>query len=123
MANLTTVDLVTGRAFLECPRWRDDRLWISDLHRHEVLNVTIDGAVSVVATLDDQPTGLGFLPDGTPLVVSLTERVLLRIDTANAGALSQHGDMRSLTVGGTNDMVVDSGGRAYIGSFVPLSNE
>jgi sugar lactone lactonase YvrE len=108
-------DLVTGRACLECPRWRGDRLWVSDLHRHEVLTVTMAGDVTVAATFDDQPAGLGFLPDGTAIVASLFDRVLLRI--GDGGRLSQHADLSALTIGGTNDMVVDSGGRAFVGSF------
>jgi sugar lactone lactonase YvrE len=111
----TITDLVTGRAFLECPRWRGDRLWMSDLHRHEVLSVTMSGHVTVEATLDDQPAGLGFLPDGTPIVASLFDRVLLRIE--RDGRLTRHGDLTALTIGGTNDMVMDSRGRAFVGSF------
>jgi sugar lactone lactonase YvrE len=115
VADFTMTDLVTGRAFLECPRWRGDRLWLSDLHRHEVLSVTMSGDVTVEATLEDQPAGLGFLPDGTPIVASLFDRMLLRIEAG--GQLSRHADLRALTIGGTNDMVMDSRGRAFVGSF------
>lgn len=114
MAEYTTTDLIRGRGFLEGPRWHGGRLWISDLHRHEVLSVTLDGAVTVEASLNDQPSGLGFLPDGSPLVVSLLDRVVLRITPAG---LVLHSDLTGLTKGGTNDMVIDGLGRAYIGSF------
>jgi sugar lactone lactonase YvrE len=104
--------LLDGRGFLEGPRWHDDELWLSDLHRHEVLAVSTDGTSRVVAQLDDQPSGLGFLPDGTALVVSLLDRRVLRLP-----GLAVHADLRALTVGGTNDMIVDAQGRAYVGSF------
>jgi sugar lactone lactonase YvrE len=75
----------------------------------------MDGALRVEATLDDQPAGLGFLPDGTPLVVSLIDRLLLSIRPD--GQPAPYADLRALTVGGANDMLVDTQGRAFIGSF------
>src|SRR5207248_2291842 len=58
--------------------------------------------------------GLGFLPDGTPLVVSMIDRRLLRIN--DDGSTAVHADVSHLTPGFINDMVVDSLGRAYVGS-------
>jgi sugar lactone lactonase YvrE len=105
--------VLEGRGYLEAPRWHGGELWLSDLHRHEVLAVAPDGTrVRVVAELDDQPSGLGFLPDGSALVVSLLKRRVLRVDD-----LGVHADLTELTIGATNDMVVDQRGRAYVGSF------
>lgn len=106
--------LIDGRGFLEAPRWRAERaeLWLSDLHRHEVLALGAGGDVRVVAELDDQPSGLGFLPDGTALVVSLLHRTVRRLPD-----LEVHADLTDLTIGATNDMIVDASGRAYVGSF------
>jgi sugar lactone lactonase YvrE len=112
MAGPTTNVLLDGRGFLEAPRWHGGELWLSDLHHREVLAVTPGGAVRVVASFDDQPSGLGFLPDGSAIVVSLTRRQVL--DVADRRV---HADLGDLTVGGTNDMVVDEQGRAYVGSF------
>ncbi len=63
MADITP--LVTGLSFLEGPRWRGDALFVSDMHGDAVLAVTADGAVSTVVEVE-QPSGLGWLPDGTP---------------------------------------------------------
>ncbi|MET0580035.1 MAG: SMP-30/gluconolactonase/LRE family protein, partial [Ilumatobacteraceae bacterium] len=112
MADVTREVLLEDRGFLEGPRWHGGELWLSDLHRHEVLVLGADGTCRVMATLDDQPSGLGFLPDGSAIVVSLLDRVVRRVDD-----LTVHSDLTALTVGGTNDMIVDDLGRAYVGSF------
>jgi sugar lactone lactonase YvrE len=112
MTQLSTKVLLDGRGFLEAPHWHDGEIWTSDLHRHEVLAISADSDTRVIATLDDQPSGLGFLPDGSAIVVSLLDRKILRV-----GDLSVLADLTALTVGGTNDMIVDAQGRAYVGSF------
>ena len=90
--------LVEGRAFLEGPRWHvDDRagaLYVSDMHAHEVLRVGTDGSVEVLAQLDTAPSGLGWLPDGSMLIVSMDDRRLLR--SGNDGALTEHADLSHL---------------------------
>jgi sugar lactone lactonase YvrE len=109
----STQVVLDGRGYLEAPRWHNGELWLSDLHRHQVVVVAPHGGGGrVVAELDDQPSGLGFLPDGTAIVVSLLKRQVLRVDD-----LSVHADLTDLTIGATNDMVVDEQGRAYVGSF------
>jgi len=114
MAELQT--LVAGRAFLEGPRWHDDALFVSDMHGHEVLRVTTDGAVEVVARLDDSaPSGLGWLPDGTLLIVSMDDRRLLR--RSDDGALAEHADLSGLAPHEINDMVVDDAGHAFVSQF------
>jgi len=62
MPEFTT--LMGGLSFAACPRWRDGRLYVSDFYTHGVLAVTVNGAAETVAQLPEQPTGLGFLPDG-----------------------------------------------------------
>src|SRR3954468_13585660 len=106
--------LVPDLVFPEAPRWFGGRFWFSDIHAHKVMTVTPDGVVDTMVELDDRPSGLGFLPDGTPLVVSMLDRRLLRI-TSN-GRTEVHADISHLTPGFINDMVVDGAGRAYVGS-------
>ena len=114
MAELQT--LVAGRAFLEGPRWRDGALYVSDMHAHEVLRVTTDGAVDVLARLDGTaPSGLGWLPDGAMLVVSMDDRRLLRLDTD--GTVTEHADLSGLAPHEINDMVVDDTGHAFVSQF------
>ena len=108
--------LLDGLTFPECPRWHDDRLWLSDVHAHRVLRVDSDGAVEEVARLDgERPAGLGFLPDGSLLIVGLTSRTLLRV-AVTGGEPAPYADLRGLCAGFLNDMVVDAEGRAYVGS-------
>jgi sugar lactone lactonase YvrE len=106
--------LVGGLCFGEGPRWHRNRLWLSDMHAHRVLTVTEGGQVETVVEVPNQPSGLGFPPDGTVLVVSMTDRSLLRFD---GRALSRVADLSGLASWYCNDMVVDRTGRAYIGNF------
>ena len=111
---MSTSTLLTGRAFLEGPRWHDGALWVSDMHAQEVLRVTLDGNVTVVATVPGDPSGLGFLPDGTLLIVSMRDRRLLRVDTAG---LAEVADCSAVAPYEINDLVVDAAGHAFISQF------
>src|SRR5207247_10842515 len=75
-----------GFHFLEGPRWRDGRLWVSDMHGDRVVAVTPDGIVEPIVDVPTQPSGLGWLPDGRPLVVSTTDRPLPRRAAGLPGA-------------------------------------
>ncbi|PZO09951.1 MAG: gluconolactonase [Burkholderiales bacterium] len=107
--------LVSGYTFLESPRWHDDRLWLSDFYTHQILRVDLQGRVDVVADVPGQPSGMGWLPDGRLLVVSMRERKVLRRETD--GTLVTHADLSSVAGGHANDMVVDAQGRAFVGNF------
>lgn len=111
MAEVTP--LVTGRSFFEGPRVRDGALYVSDMHGDAVLRVTPDGTVSTVVEVD-QPSGLGWLPDGTLLVSSMAARQVLRVD---GRGLTVHADLRGLASHEINDMVVDRHGHAFVGQF------
>ena len=60
------------------------------------------------------PSGLGWLPDGTLLVVSMLDRKLLRVAD---GATTLHADLSAHSGPQGNDMVVDAAGRAYVGTI------
>jgi sugar lactone lactonase YvrE len=107
--------LLEGGAFFESPRWHDGRWWVSDFYRHLVLTVSTDGQTGEVLEVDGQPSGLGWMPDGSLLVVSMRDRKILRW-SADAG-VSVHAEVADLCGGHLNDMVVDAGGRAYAGNF------
>ena len=64
MAERTLTTLVEGGGFFEGPRWRDDRWWVSDFYRQQVMTVLPDGTEEVVVAVEHQPSGLGWLPDG-----------------------------------------------------------
>ena len=101
-------------AFGEAPRWRDGTLWWSDMHGWRV-NRLVDGQVVPVCDVPTRPSGLGWLPDGRLLVVSMTDKRLLRLEPD--GALVVHADLSGLVPRRLNDMVVDAQGRAYVGNF------
>ena len=104
--------LLDGLVFPEGVRWHDDKLWVADQHAHKVWTCDLDGKAEVVAELEDMPSGLGFLPDGTPLVTEMRTQRVFRIRN---GGLELHADFNSLRPGWINDMVVDGKGRAYVG--------
>jgi sugar lactone lactonase YvrE len=111
-----TRDVLTGFCYLEAPRFHDGRIWVSDFYLHQVVSANPDGSdVRVEAEVPAQPSGLGWLPDGRLLVVSMRDRRLLRRESD--GTLATHADLSGVLPGHANDMVVDAAGRAYVGSF------
>jgi sugar lactone lactonase YvrE len=106
--------LAEGLTFPEGVRWHDGALWFSDMHAHTVQRLEPGGAPEVIATVPECPSGLGFLPDGTPLVVSMHDRRLLRLGPDGP---HEHADLSALAPWHTNDMHVDRHGRAYVGNF------
>ena len=108
--------VVEGMSFTECPRWHLGRLWFSDFYTHGVFSVAEDGSGRrQEAEVPGQPSGLGWLPDGRMLVVSMRDRRILRQEAD--GTLVTHADLRELARGHLNDMIVDSAGRAFVGNF------
>lgn len=103
-----------GFTFLEGPRWRDGRLFVSDFYSGRVLAFDKAGRYETLCEVPGQPSGLGFARDGSLLIVSMIERRLLRL---HDGRLDEVADLTDLAPGLCNDMVVDENGRAYIGNF------
>ncbi|GJF05235.1 SMP-30/gluconolactonase/LRE family protein [Pseudonocardia sp. D17] len=108
--------LLDGLRFAECPRWHDDRLWFCDMHARRIMTVDEHGHAETVVQFARgvTPAGLGFLPDGSLLVVNLERPVILRRTVD--GAVTEYADLTSLAVGPLNDLAVDRHGRAYVGS-------
>src|SRR5215207_5973808 len=71
---------IEGLAFPECTRWYGGRLWFSDMHAGRVVLFDGDGSVRTIAEVPGDPGGLGWLPDGRLLVVSMRNRQVLRLD-------------------------------------------
>lgn len=110
---ITTV--VDGFSFLESPRWHDGRLWLADFYLHQIVAISTEGAVEELGEVPNQPSGIGWLPDGRTLVVSMRDRKVLRQEAD--GELAVHADLADFGEGHLNDMVVDAYGNAYVGSF------
>jgi sugar lactone lactonase YvrE len=106
--------LLDGLAFPEGPRWHDDRLWFSDMHDHRVRTLDLRGKSDVVVEVPHAPSGLGWLPDGRLLVVSMEDRRVLRLERQG---LVLHADLSRLASYHCNDMVTDARGRSYVGNF------
>jgi sugar lactone lactonase YvrE len=108
--------VLDGLWFGEGPRWHDDALWFSDMQGHRVVRTSLDGtAATVVEITHDEPSGLGWLPDGRLLVVAMETQKLLRVE--HDGSVVEHGDLSGLARGSINDMIVADDGTAYIGDM------
>jgi sugar lactone lactonase YvrE len=117
---LGLTELVTDLVFPEGPRWQNDQLWFADMHDGAIHRVGLDGVLTTVLRLPGrEPSGLGFMPNGDLLFVDMQARHLCRFDGERE---TLHADLSALTQDKLNDMVVDSLGRAYVGSF-PLERD
>jgi sugar lactone lactonase YvrE len=114
MTTASPAVLLEGLAFPEGPRWRDGRLVFSDQHDRRVVSMDPTGKAETVVEVPQQPSGLGWLPDGRMLISSMLDRRVLCFD---GGQLTEHADLSDLATGQCNDMVVDAQGRAYVGNF------
>jgi sugar lactone lactonase YvrE len=105
--------ILDGLAYVESPRWHDDRLWFAHWGTGEIVAVDMDGNSEVVAR---GPEGLGWsidwLPDGR-LLVTGPELVRRERD----GAMVQHADLTSVDDHGWNEIVVDGRGNIYVNSI------
>ena len=103
---MKTTIILDNLCFGEGPRWHDGAFYFSDMHAEKVLRVDADGSVTDVVHVPNLPSGLGWLPNGDMLVVSMTARKLMRF----AGTtLHEHADLSSMAGWDCNDMVVDGG--------------
>jgi len=109
-----TTTLAEGLMFPEAPRWHAGELWFTDQHARRVLRMRPGGDLIEVIKTPDLPGGLGWLPDGTTLVVMMTERRVCRI---KQGRLEDYADLSGLASFHCNDMLVDNLGRAWVGNF------
>jgi sugar lactone lactonase YvrE len=120
MGNTDVRTVLDGLWFTEGPRWHDDALWFSDMHGHRVVRATFDPAgvataQTVAEVAHDEPSGLGWLPDGRLLVVAMETQRLLRVEPD--GQVVEHADLSPLARGSINDMIVSRDGVAYVGDM------
>lgn len=115
MTNTQWSQVGPAGAFYECPRWREGRWWSSDFYADQVISIGADGDFAVEVRVDGHPGGLGWLPDGSLLVVSMDEHAVLR--RSPDGELTVHADLSPFCGGPANDMVVAGDGTAYVGNY------
>ncbi len=106
--------LLAGLTFPEGPRWHDGKLWFSDFYTKRVMTLDLAGSTETIVRVPQRPSGLGWLPGGDLVVVSMLDRRVLRLED---GMLEPYADLAGLAGGPCNDMVVDAGGSAYVGNF------
>lgn len=104
----------TDVVFGEGPRWREGWLYFSDMRGGAVKRIRPDGLQEVVFSVPGRPSGLGWLPDGTLLLVSMNDHRLLRY---RDGSLQEVADLSPWCTGAANDMVVDRHGHAFVGNM------
>src|SRR3989454_3480192 len=118
---------MTGLVFGESPRWGPDgRLWLADWGAQQVVAVDLEGKSDVMVRLhfpSFQPICIDWLPDGRLLIVSASDRLLLRRETD--GSLVTYADLTGLSHLGFNEIVVDGRGNAYVngGGFNLMAGE
>ena len=103
------------RGLVECPRWHDGELWFSDMAHGTVHRWNSQNGQRTVVKIPGRAGGLGWLPDGRLLAVSMDERRVYRLEPD--GGLAVHADLGAIAGGPANDMLVDAAGRAYVGNF------
>ena len=114
MKTLKTSVLASGFWRLKAPRWHLGALWVSDVRAGKVFRIDLDGKVTIVADLPGRPFGLGFLPDGSLLVASMTQKLILKFGAEKPAI---HADLTDVASGYLRDLAVARDGNAYVTSF------
>src|SRR5438067_1636815 len=104
--------LMTGIAFGESPRWHDGRLWFCDWGAQELIAVDLEGKSEVIVRVPSFPFCIDWLRDGRLLIVSASDRRLLRREPD--GTIATHADLSRLSKNPWNDIVVDGRGNTYV---------
>lgn len=107
-----------GLGFPEALRWHDGALWFSDMFRCRVMRWVPGQSAEIMLDRESggpvMPGGLGWMPDGSLLIVDCTERRVLRV---HDGVVSTHAELASVMTHSANDMHVDADGTAWVGGY------
>ncbi len=107
--------LVDGLAFPESPRWHEDRLWLCDWGKGEIVAVDLSGGRETIVRIASFPMSIAWLPDGRLLVLAGSERRLLTVGAD--GTLRTYADLGTLAAHPWNELVVDGRGNAYVNNI------
>ena len=117
---MSTRILVDGIGLPEGPRWRDGRLYYSDIQMQRVCVVDMRGEHRVLDDGGYAPSGIGWTPDGAMLVVSMQERRLVEVSNDAAATAA---DLSAMTSVACNDMLITPAGQCFVGTFASGSGE
>lgn len=107
--------LFGGLAFADGPRWHDGRLWYSDFYRRAIFSLDLDGAEErLELEVPGQPSGLGWLPEGDLLYVSMTDQ---RVQRRHGDAVALFCDLAPYCGFWANELLVAPSGASYVGNF------
>jgi sugar lactone lactonase YvrE len=102
-----------GLAMGESPRWWRGQLWVCDWGAREIVVWSKGGdRVATYPVPFDLPFCIDASPDGSLFVVDGRGAQVLRMDSA--GALTSFADLRHISAGPWNEIVVDPQGNAYV---------
>src|SRR5512136_624439 len=115
MSEIKLVGMLDGGRYFEGPRWHSGRLWFVDCMNRTLLSLGRSGECEQHAKFeDDTPCGVGILPDGRLVVLTMFRK---RLMTYADGQLSLYADLSRIATGTIDDMIVDGLGRAYVGDL------
>lgn len=108
--------LFDGLRFPEGCRWHDGRLWFSDMHTGRLYSADPERVdLRVEFSVDARLSGMDWLPDGSLVVSSMLDRLILRKPVD--GPVEVHADLSAVTPHPINDLIVDATGRIIVGGF------
>jgi sugar lactone lactonase YvrE len=96
----------------ECPRWRNEALYFSDMYGQTVHSLSATGSLNTLCKVEGRPGGLGFAANGDLLINEMERARILRLN--KAGELSVHADLTPF-VDSINDMISTDDGRCFVG--------
>jgi sugar lactone lactonase YvrE len=115
MTSIKPRTVLDGGRYYEGPRWHAGRLWFVDCMARTLLSLAPSGECEQHAKFDDDtPCGLGILPDGRLIVLTMFRK---RLFAYSDGKLSLYADLSDIATGTIDDMIVDGLGRAWVGDL------
>jgi sugar lactone lactonase YvrE len=106
--------LIDRGLYFESPRFHDGALWVADALTSKVLRTTLNKTSELVCKINGVPSGLGFLPRGDLVIVSMFRQKLYRFTD---GKVAAYIDLAQVANGTLDDMIIDAAGRAYVGDL------
>jgi sugar lactone lactonase YvrE len=106
--------LIERGLYFESPRFHDGKLWVADALTSKILRATLNNTSELVCKINGVPSGIGFLPRGELVIVSMFRQKLYR---CSGGKVSAYVDLAQVANGTLDDMIIDPAGNAYVGDL------